>query len=115
MSMTPGATLLTQLGRPQVLVEERDRSLPGEFGCGLVITRSRVVMEAVIHVRIDERFIVHFVRFERSLVSSPSSVDAIIQAGIVNQQWRFDLRHIRSHGLGAVERSSGSKIRTKPH
>ena len=45
-------------------------------------------------------FVVHLVRFERCFKCRPACVDTFVISGVVNQHVRFDLRDIRSRGLG---------------
>src|SRR5712691_3184955 len=88
MKQTPKRMSALRLA-PQVLVEELERPLPGELGGGLVISRCRVVVEAVLRARI----LVHRVRdvagLERSLVSGPAGVDALVVLRVVNEQGRL--------------------------
>ena len=54
-----------------VLVEPVHRALPGELGGGLVITRRRVVVEAVLGLRVDVAFVRDVVGLQRRLVRGP--------------------------------------------
>src|SRR5438046_3611411 len=109
LARTPQSMSAIRLA-PQVLVEELERPLPGELGGGLVISRCRVVVEAVLRTRI----LVHRVRdvagLERSLVSGPAGVDALVVLRVVNEQGRLALHGIRDGGRGAVEGDSRGKI-----
>ena len=49
----------------QVLVEERQRARPRELRGRLVVARRRVVVEAVVASRVDERLVLHAVRLQR--------------------------------------------------
>src|SRR5262245_32951780 len=62
----------------QVLVEEVDRALPGELRRRLIVAGCRVVVEAVLGLGIDVRFVLHLVRLERGFVRGPSRVDPLV-------------------------------------
>ena len=61
-----------------VLVEVVERPLPGELGRLGVEARRRVVVEAVLRPRIDERLVRNTVRLQRRLVRRPAGVDPLI-------------------------------------
>src|SRR5262249_52319150 len=74
----------------ELAVEEGDRPLPRELGRGGVVARGRVVVEAVLRARIDERLVVDVRRLQRLLVGRPRGVDALVVLGEVQQQRRLD-------------------------
>src|ERR1700694_6058265 len=80
----------------QIFVEERDGPRPGELGRGLVIARCRIVVEAVIGIRVHEHLVFHAVRLERRLKSGPAGIDAVVEARVLDQQGRLDFGSVGS-------------------
>src|SRR5580692_1814876 len=74
-----GAPLpVSRSARFQVLVQEIDGALPGQFGRVLVVARRGVVVEAVIHAGINVRGVGDVIGFQRCFVGRPSAGDAIV-------------------------------------
>src|SRR5258706_12120936 len=69
----------------QVFVEKLQRSAPRQFCCRLVITRGRVVVEAVIGSFVDIRRVIYVIGLQCGLESGPSRVDAIVESPVVNK------------------------------
>src|SRR2546423_1322473 len=64
--------VLALRGCLEVLVEPVQRALPGEFGRGFVVTRRRVVVEAVLRGFVHMAFVRHLGRGQRLLVGRPA-------------------------------------------
>ena len=98
----------------QVFVEKFESARPRQFRRLLVITRSRVIMEAVLFAIVH----VHRVRFvvglERRLISRDAGVDALVIAGVMEQQRRGNLGNILCARLATIERDSGIQISAQP-
>jgi hypothetical protein len=87
----------------QPRVEEVDRAAPGEFRRGLVVAGGRVVVEAVLNAGIDEGFVGDLRVLQRRLIGRPASVDAIVDARVMDQQRRLDVLGLFRLRLAAVE------------
>src|SRR3982751_2308468 len=75
-----GLPVQVSLSGLQVFLEEGDRARPGELRCGLVVARGGVVVEAVVHVGIDEGLVPHIVRLQRGLVRGPARIDPLVES-----------------------------------
>jgi hypothetical protein len=70
--------------------EEGERPVPGERrGLG-VVARRRVVVEAVVHVRVEVDAELLAVLDQRRLVGRPARVDALVEARVVDLERRLD-------------------------
>jgi hypothetical protein len=97
--------------RLQRLVEVVDGALPGEFRRFCVITRCRIVMEAVIRSGIHISLVLYAARLEGGLVFGPPAVDVGVLLGKVKQQSGLDLWHVLNRRRGAIKRNSGRELR----
>src|ERR1044072_1393587 len=79
----------------EVLLEERDRPIPGEFRRRLVIARRRIVVKAMLRAGIHVHLVWHARGLQRLLVFRPHRVDALIVLGVLDQERRLDLRNAR--------------------
>src|SRR3972149_8516719 len=70
-----------QVALADVLVEERDGPLPGQFGRRLVVARCRVVVEAVLRAGVEVALVGDVRRLERRFELRPARVDARIEPG----------------------------------
>src|SRR5882757_9603449 len=77
--------------RPQVLVEPIERVLPGFFGCCVIVTGRRVVVEAVIGTFVDMSLVRHLRRGEGGIERGPSVGDARVELAILSVDRRLDL------------------------
>src|SRR5258705_13028522 len=75
----------------QIFVEPIKRVLPGFFCCRFVVTRGRVVVEAVIGALVDMTLMRHVVGGERRIKGFPSAGDALVELAILRIDGRLDL------------------------
>src|SRR5439155_7546354 len=112
-----GILLVTVLIRAspsgEVLLEERDRPLPGQLGRRLVVTRRRVVVKAVLGAGIYVRLVLYAACLQGRLVGRPQRVHALVALGVLDQQRRLDVRHSRRLGRRAVERDGRLQVRAE--
>src|SRR5712671_6398003 len=101
--------------RLQVFVEPIQRVLPGFFGGGLVVTRRRVVVEAVIGALVDVTFMRHVVGRECRIKGLPSTGDALVELAILRIDRRLDLGSVFGAGLNPIEGNAGRHVRAHAH
>src|ERR1035437_7651101 len=94
----------------QFFVEEAERAWPGQFRGRGVVARGRVVVEAVLDVRIDVRLIAYAGGLEGGFVGGPARIDALVVTSIVDQQRGFDPGRLCGGRLCAVEWNGGGEI-----
>src|SRR5882672_12352867 len=99
----------------QIFVEPIQRVLPGFLGCGLVVTRRRVVVETVIGALIDVTFMWHVVGRERRIEGFPSAGNALVELAILRVDRRLDLGGVFRAGLHPIEGNAGRHIRAHAH
>src|SRR3989304_2819515 len=98
-----------QVALADVLVEERDGPLPGQFGRRLVVARCRVVVEAVLGTGVEIALVGDVRRLERGFELRPARVDARIYLGRLYDQGTPDLRHVCRVRGRAVEGHAGGQ------
>src|SRR5579862_9132012 len=86
-------------GRSQVFVEPIERALPGELGGRVVVTRRRVVVEAVIGTLVDIAFVGDVGGRQGGIEGRPSRGDAGVEFAVMRKQRRFDLGGFLGVGL----------------
>src|SRR6185437_1983327 len=96
----------------QMLREERFRTIPSELRGVRVVALRRVVEESVVHIRINISRVFDMRGFECGLIAGLCPVHALVQAGIIEQHRRFDLRHLIERRRDAVEGDTGIEIGT---
>src|SRR6185437_10905470 len=94
----------------KVLVEERERPRPRELRRLLLVPRRRVVVEAVVDVRVRVLLVADMIAVERFLPRGPAGVDALVESCVVDQQRRLDLRRVGGTRLRAVEGNGSAQI-----
>ncbi len=68
---------------PDVLLEERDRSLPRQLGRRRIVARRRVVVKSMLSARVKMALVFYRRRLERFLERRPARIDArIIFSGL---------------------------------
>src|SRR5689334_8534100 len=90
MSITRKRASAWEAGRwgmsgPEVLREEIERALPRELRRRLVVARRRVVVEAVLRIRIDVGMVLHVMRGEHLLEGGPRVGDAVVLRGVMQE------------------------------
>src|SRR5690606_32733818 len=69
----------------QMLLEERQRTLPGQLRRPFVIARGGVVVEAVVGARVEVSLVGLAVRLQSGLVGRPAGVHAAVVLGVLQQ------------------------------
>src|SRR5690349_7759508 len=88
----------------QILREEIERALPREFRGRLVVTRlAGIVVEPVLRVRIHVDGVRHLRLVQRRLEIRDAGVDALVVAGVVQQQRHLELARFRGGQRAPVE------------
>src|ERR1700687_79334 len=72
-------------------------------------------MEAVIDALVNVARRGDVVGLQPLLEIVPSGIDPVIEAGIVQQQRRLDLRSVGGGRLGAIERNTGGQVWTQAY
>src|SRR6185369_14931281 len=90
-----------------VLVEPRDGARPGGLSGLLVVALGRGVVEEAVHgIGPDVAFVLHVVLLQLGFLSRIRSRQSLIEAAVVDEDRRLDLRHIFRLGRAAVIRGS---------
>src|SRR5262249_29394304 len=90
-------------GSGEVRLEEGDGTIPGELGCGFLIARGRVVVEAVLGPRIHVHLVADAARLEGGLESRPHRIDPLVALRVLDEERRLDLGDAGGLRSGAVE------------
>ena len=85
----------------QVFIEKVERPRPRQFGRSFVITRRRVVVEAVLRTLINVHRIHFVVGLESCFIVRDARVDALIVSGVLQQQRRRNLWNVLCGCLAA--------------
>src|SRR5262245_23987658 len=99
----------------ELLLEERDRPLPGELRRGLVVAGRRVVVKAVLCARIEIGLVRQAGGLQGGFESRPHGVDPLVVLRVVHQERHLDLRHAGGLGGGAVIGHSCLHVRAERH
>src|SRR5262249_30384611 len=79
----------------EILLEERERTAPGEVGGRLVVARAAgVVVEGMLGAWVDVLGVLLVVGLERGLERIDALVDVVVVLGILQQQRRLDRRNL---------------------
>src|SRR5688572_28376371 len=102
---------MAELRSGEALAKEIDGSLPGELRGGLIVAGRRIVVEAVLRPWILMHFVLDLRFLERGLERGPAGVDALILAGVVNEQRGFYFGNVFARGLAAVKGHGRTQVR----
>src|ERR1700675_3904742 len=89
--------------------------LPRLLCRGLVITRRRIVMKAMVGAFVDVSLMRHMRLGERRVESRPPIGNPGIEFGVLGVHRRLYFGGVGGAGLHAVKGHRGGKIRTHPH
>src|SRR5215470_16022058 len=92
---------------PQVLIEPIQCALPSFLGGSLVVTRRRIVVEAVIGALVDMPLMWHLRLGQRGLEGRPSVGDARVLLAVLRIDRRLNLGRIGGAGLRPIEWDPG--------
>src|SRR5262245_21242955 len=110
-----GRTRERELGRSSgVLVEPFDGSSPGlRRGDFVVSLRRGVIEESMNRLRPDVAFVRYVVFLQFCFIRGPGINELGIQAAMVHQYCRFDLRNVCGRWCAAIKGSGRGQVRTK--
>ena len=96
-----------------MLLQEGDRTAPGEFGGSLVVPAAGIVIEGVIDARIDVDDVTLVIGLKRRFKIRDPGINALIKPGIMQQQRCTDRWHLRRRDLQSVIDDGGLEPRTE--
>src|SRR6266481_8886602 len=88
----------------QMSIKKTDGALPRQLCRRLIVARGGIVVETVLHTRVDECLIINAGSFQRGLIFRPSTGDALVLLGVVQQQRRLDPDRISFWRLLPIKR-----------